>query len=236
MNNDDPLYFGYSAYVMPKETRQSTQYRTDPVQLPSDAGSGTRKTSIWTPEDDEILMAQRAKGSDWKTIATNHFPEKTSNACRKRHERLMERRNAEDWGGPKLETLAKEYMAVRREMWGILADRVSEKWQVIEAKVRSFPGKSFVPAVPVLILSQCMEMGLKNIHAAHRTAQRKERGMEKADSGIGLEDAEGDLEDRIVPQSSQAAMRRDDERRPSRGGNMSIQSMLSPEGSPSYSE
>jgi len=81
-----------------------------------------------------------------------------------------------------------------------------------------------------------MEMGLKNIHAAHRTAQRKDRGMEKADSGIGLEDAEDDLEDRIVPESSQAASRRHDERRPSRGGNMSIQSMLSPEGSPSYSE
>lgn len=137
MNIDDPLYFSYPAYDMPKETRQSSQYRIDPVQLPSDTGSGTRKTSIWTPDDDEVLMAQRAKGSDWKTIASNHFPEKTSNACRKRHERLMERRNAEDWGGPKLETLSREYMAVRREMWSILADRVDEKWQVIEAKVRS---------------------------------------------------------------------------------------------------
>lgn len=134
--NNDSLYFGYAAYDMPKETRQSTQLRIDPVLLPSDAG--TRKTSIWTPEDDEILMTARAKGSDWKTISKEHFPEKTSNACRKRHERLMERRNAEDWGGPKLETLAREYMMVRREMWSVLADRVGEKWQVIESKVR-FP-------------------------------------------------------------------------------------------------
>lgn len=55
----------------------------------------------------------------------------------------------------------------------------------------------------------------------------------EADSGIGLEDAEGEIEDRVVPESSQAASRRHDERRPSRGGNMSIASMLSPEGSPS---
>jgi len=136
MHNQDPLYFGYAAYDMPKEPRHSTQYRIDPVPLPpQDPTAGTRKTSIWTPEDDEILMAARAKGNDWKTIATNNFPEKTSNACRKRHERLMERRNAEDWGGPKLETLSKEYMAVRREMWSLLADRVGEKWQIIEAKV-----------------------------------------------------------------------------------------------------
>jgi hypothetical protein len=80
-------------------------------------------------------MAARASGLNWQPIATKHFPNKTANACRKRHERLMERRNAEDWDGVKLETLATEYMAIRREMWSILADRVGEKWQIIEAKV-----------------------------------------------------------------------------------------------------
>lgn len=133
MNNEKPLYLGYESYDMPKETRQSSQYRAVLTRLPSDLA--TRKTAVWTPEDDEVLMEARAKGSDWKMISRNHFPEKTSNACRKRHERLMERRNAEDWGGPKLETLAREYMMVRREMWSVLAERVGEKWQIIEAKV-----------------------------------------------------------------------------------------------------
>jgi hypothetical protein len=50
----------------------------------------------------------------------------------------MERRNAEDWDGVKLETLATHYMAVRREMWSLLADRVGEKWHIIEAKVCLF--------------------------------------------------------------------------------------------------
>jgi hypothetical protein len=122
---------------MPKEYQRSASnvYRTTPMVLPSDTSSGTRVTSIWSPEDDNTLMEARSSGLNWQPIAAKHFPNKTANACRKRHERLMERRNAEDWDGEKLETLATEYMAVRREMWSVLADRVGEKWQIIEAKV-----------------------------------------------------------------------------------------------------
>jgi len=76
-----------------------------------------------------------------------------------------------------------------------------------------------------------MEMGLKNIQAAYRMAQRKERGMEKADSGIGLEDAEREPDASIAPESSQAVLKGQQERA---SRNISIQSMLSLEGSPSY--
>lgn len=48
----------------------------------------------------------------------------------------MERRNAEDWDGVKLEILAREYMNLRREIWTPLAERVGEKWTIVEAKVR----------------------------------------------------------------------------------------------------
>jgi hypothetical protein len=73
---------------------------------------------------------------NWNQIAPKHFPNKTANACRKRHERLMERENAEKWdGGVKLDVLAQAYMEVRKEMWSLLAARVGEKWQVVETKV-----------------------------------------------------------------------------------------------------
>jgi hypothetical protein len=122
---------------MPKDYQRATSntYRTTPVLLPSDISSGTRVTSIWTNEDDKVLMDARASGLNWQPIASKHFPTKTANACRKRHERLMERRNAEDWDGVKLETLATHYMSIRREMWTLLGERVGEKWQIIEAKV-----------------------------------------------------------------------------------------------------
>ena len=82
-------------------------------------------------------MKVRQQGLNWQPIASNFFPDKSANACRKRHERLMEKRSqADDWDNAKMETLAKAYNDVREQMWRILADRIGgEKWQIVEAKV-----------------------------------------------------------------------------------------------------
>ena len=49
----------------------------------------------------------------------------------------MERQNADQWnGGVKLDELAQAYFEVRRDMWKILAERVGEKWTLVESKVR----------------------------------------------------------------------------------------------------
>lgn len=81
-------------------------------------------------------MHARQRGLNWTLIASTHFPTKTPNACRKRHERLMEKRNQQgDWNGVKVEALAKAYIDVREQMWKMLADRVGERWQVVEGKV-----------------------------------------------------------------------------------------------------
>ena len=50
----------------------------------------------WSPEHDELLMQARRQGLHWQRIASMYFPNKTANACRKRHERLMEKRNKAD--------------------------------------------------------------------------------------------------------------------------------------------
>lgn len=91
----------------------------------------------WTRESDELLMRARQQGLNWQPIACTYFPNKTANACRKRHERLMVQRNKDgSWEGVKMETLAKAYNDVRKHIWQILADRVGENWQTVEAKVR----------------------------------------------------------------------------------------------------
>lgn len=119
-----------------------------PSPSPSRARSRTRRSSIstnltrashsssaWSLDADQKLLNLRATGLNWQAIAT-YFPTKTPNACRKRHERLISRRNAESWDGKaKMELLAREYIQVRREMWEILADRVGERWNVVETKV-----------------------------------------------------------------------------------------------------
>ncbi|KAK7526748.1 uncharacterized protein IWZ02DRAFT_366675, partial [Phyllosticta citriasiana] len=191
------------------------------VQPASTTGGPSQSTAQWLKEDDDRLMQARASGLNWQPIAARYFPNKTPNACRKRHERLMERRNAEDLDGFKLEMLAQEYMNVRKEMWSLLAERVGEKWAVVEAK--------------------CMERGLKNLSAAHRAAQRKERGnYEGEDSGIGGSDAESEAEEcgpsvDAGPHRAGPSKQAQDQKQSSKSDTLktqrgfpSIQSMLSP--------
>ena len=47
----------------------------------------------------------------------------------------MEKQNAEQWDGVRLDVLAEAYMEVRSEMWRILGAKVGEKWQLVEQKV-----------------------------------------------------------------------------------------------------
>jgi hypothetical protein len=105
-------------------------------QMPQSAPTPVRPSSgAWTPSDDAQLMSARAQGLNWQPIQAAYFPNKTPNACRKRHERLMDRRNSDDWDVIKLESMAKEYMGMRREIWSQLGAKTGEKWTVVEAKV-----------------------------------------------------------------------------------------------------
>ncbi|KAK3950611.1 hypothetical protein QBC32DRAFT_10969 [Pseudoneurospora amorphoporcata] len=150
-------------------------------------------SGAWNQDDDRALLALRAMGKNWNQIQREAFPNKTGNACRKRHERLMERRGQTDFDSLKLERLSKEYMGMRKEIWKPLADRCGEKWHVVEA--------------------QCMSNGLKNIQSHARSYSRKERlanGQSSSGydddsgiSGIGLtpiDDDDDDLDDYSSPE------------------------------------
>ncbi|PMD37698.1 hypothetical protein L207DRAFT_80389 [Hyaloscypha variabilis F] len=156
-------------------------------------------SGAWNPQDDQTLVAARAQGMNWAPIQQTYFPSKTPNACRKRHERLIERRNTDDWDGVKLEILAKNYMGMRREIWSGLAAQVGEKWNVVEQK--------------------CMLQGLKNLQIAARSCARRERMLDTSqdgpyqgaykrdDSGLGLgDDLEADYDgDRAHDRSGSAS-------------------------------
>ncbi|KAI0400097.1 hypothetical protein F4802DRAFT_509540 [Xylaria palmicola] len=127
-------------------------------------------SGAWSQQDDHNLLTARQQGLNWAQIQSTCFPNKSPNACRKRHERLLERRGADDWDARKLERLAKEYMSMRKEMWQGLAARTGEKWIVVEAK--------------------CMHNGLKNLQSAARSAARRER-LEQGHSIHGYDDDSG---------------------------------------------
>ncbi|KAF4554174.1 Hypothetical protein D9617_5g070510 [Elsinoe fawcettii] len=155
-------------------------------------GSSTA-ASAWSTADDDVLASARAAGMNWQPIATRFFPTKSANACRKRHERLMERRYQEEWDQDRLEELATAYFDCRKEMWAILGERLGERWGLVEGK--------------------CMEKGLKNLQTIARASQRKrirlsdgddvksERDHED-DSGVGLSDAEIEMSATHRPSSA----------------------------------
>ncbi|RDW94515.1 hypothetical protein BP5796_00278 [Coleophoma crateriformis] len=101
--------------------------------LSRDRGDGT-----WSPEDDKKLMAARADGLSWDILASRFFPQRSSNACRKRHTRLLRAKATnEDWDKSKWEKLAKAYMGMRKEIWSGLAKETGEGWETIEQKCMS---------------------------------------------------------------------------------------------------
>lgn len=119
----------------------SSYLSNDPhTRIPASALPTQHRASsgAWNQNDDQTLLGARASGQNWAQIQQNYFPTKTPNACRKRHERLMERKGADDWDNRKMEQIAKAYMSLRKEIWAPLAQRTGEKWNVVEQKVNHF--------------------------------------------------------------------------------------------------
>ncbi|CAG8973084.1 hypothetical protein HYALB_00009388 [Hymenoscyphus albidus] len=148
-----------SPYSQTTHQAQTLYTMAPQVQAPPPAVqapySRRSSTGAWSPADDQTLMQARQANMNWGPIKTMYFPSKTPNACRKRHERLMEKRNVDEWDHLKLENVAKNYMAMRKEIWAGLAEATGEKWTVVEQK--------------------CMTQGLKNIQQAARSSARRER-------------------------------------------------------------
>ena len=125
----------YSPVITKSVAPQRTSMPNQPVSS-SGPGADRQASQSWPREKDELLMRARQQGLNWQPIAAKYFPNKTANACRKRHERLMEKRDQPVWERDKMDTVAKAYNDVREQVWKKLADRVGEKWQTVEAKVR----------------------------------------------------------------------------------------------------
>ncbi|KAF5025849.1 hypothetical protein F66182_2071 [Fusarium sp. NRRL 66182] len=167
-----PTYYGMtttasSSLALQTQTQQPTYESyapttAPPVSVPPPV-QHRASSGAWTPQDDQQLLTARMQGLNWGQIQANYFPSKTPNACRKRHERLLERKGTDDWDNLKLQRLAQEYMAMRKEIWSGLAARTGEKWNVVEAK--------------------CMSNGLKNLQSAARAAARRDRLESGALSG-----------------------------------------------------
>lgn len=113
------------------------QRQLEELPAPSLPPRHLSSSGAWTMAADNTLIAARESGKNWGQIQMTYFPNKTPNSCRKRHERLMERKSVDDWDTGKIERMAKEYMFLRKELWAPLAQRTGESWHVVEQMVRT---------------------------------------------------------------------------------------------------
>lgn len=110
-------------------------------------------TMAWSAQDDTRLKQALQQGMNWASIAKQYFPSKSANACRKRHERLMDKMQSEyqakDQSGG--EDLARLYCEVREQMWSLLATRLGENWKTTEAKVYSLASNETQPLTQQIV-------------------------------------------------------------------------------------
>ena len=122
-----------------KNTRRLNPYppiSTKTAMTSPTSPSGNRSAGPWNAADDAQLKKARHQGMNWQPIATQFFPTKSANACRKRHERLMDKaQSTEAWDQSKVEHMARIYCELRETMWTMIASKMNESWKVVEAKV-----------------------------------------------------------------------------------------------------
>lgn len=89
--------------------------------------------AAWSTSDDELLLTSKTAGKKWVDICPL-FPGKTSNACRKRHARLVTNAQLE-WNDEREKDLAMEFVSAKVGFFKALARNLGLEWQQVEKKV-----------------------------------------------------------------------------------------------------
>ncbi|KAL7276963.1 hypothetical protein RUND412_000057 [Rhizina undulata] len=98
-------------------------------------------TAAWNSSDDERLLNLKASGKSWAEMMTV-FQGKSSNACRKRHARLVANKRLV-WNEDMERELAAEFVNAKVGLWRALGSNLGLEWQQVEKK--------------------CVEMGLQTL-------------------------------------------------------------------------
>lgn len=106
----------------------------------------------WTTREDEILVNARSQGLAWEEIHKQCFPNKTGNACRKRHDRLLVKARDPTWDEARIQKVVNRYNLVREPMWRNIADQVGERWEDVEKVVGLSPSLLFLSFSITLLL------------------------------------------------------------------------------------
>ncbi|KAJ9500745.1 hypothetical protein H2202_003961 [Exophiala xenobiotica] len=121
-------------YMQPVRPPSMTNHQLPQETLPRPSQSGP-----WTPEEDDILIKAKGQGLAWEEIHKKFFPNKTGNACRKRHDRLLIKARDPTWDEARTQQVVARYNRVRDQVWRGIAEQVGEKWEDVERVVGLTP-------------------------------------------------------------------------------------------------
>ncbi len=114
-------------------------------QLPQEMQPRPSQSGPWTPEEDDILIKAKGQGLAWEEIHKQFFPNKTGNACRKRHDRLLIKARDPTWDEARTQKVVARYNRVRDQVWRGIAEQVGEKWEDVERVVGPTPTLVYLP-------------------------------------------------------------------------------------------
>jgi hypothetical protein len=118
-------------YLQPAPNTMPTvpQMHRDQPLRPSQSGP-------WAKEEDDVLIEAKSQGMSWEEIHRQHFPGKSANACRKRHERVLAKMKNSDWDEGRIQKVIEAYNRYRLVIWAPVCDDLGEELSDVEKVVR----------------------------------------------------------------------------------------------------
>lgn len=137
----------------PPSMSMHQQIRPDTVPRPG-------QSLPWTPEEDSALLEAKSQDMSWDEIHTQYFPNKTGNACRKRHERLQQKARGH-WDEARIQRVVTCYNRHREQFWRGLSEQVGERWDEVEKMVSHHRGGQMFLSVLRCFLTQGSDLATR---------------------------------------------------------------------------
>jgi hypothetical protein len=133
MSYDHSLQYGpphmmHTYLPVPNAIPAAPHMQREPPPKPGQSGP-------WSNEEDTVLLDAKNRGKSWEEIHRQHFPGKSANACRKRHERVLAKMRNTDWDDARIQRVTDAYNRHRHLIWQPMCKELNESLTDVEKVV-----------------------------------------------------------------------------------------------------
>ena len=158
---------------VPNAMTTAPQMQREPPPRPGQSGP-------WNNDEDTVLLDAKNRGKSWEEIHRTHFPGKSANACRKRHERVLAKMRNTDWDDARVQKVTEAYNRHRQMIWAPLCKELNESLSDVEKVVREYHLCCLV-LQKLTLCPQMFQQGLRNLRNPSRSGHARNRS--RASSG-----------------------------------------------------